>query len=362
MISGAPFHHGDHVCAMYMSAEEQETVAARFIAEGLSVGERCLFAGASTAALARFRDRLRGEGIHAATEEHRRALLLLTKEQAHLVDGCFDSERMLRMLNQAVEDALNDGFAGLRTCGDMSWLLDDAAGASQVVEYEALVTELFKTVRGLAMCQYDRSLLPPEIIDHALATHRTIVMDGAHATNPFAIPPSVAARRAAHPEDVPWKLAELRKRAVRGLAFQIISSDLTLQAQTRAPLVLVVEDHADTRHMVEEYLQFHGIGVVTAENGLAGLAALREHRPCMILLDLSMPVMDGWQFRQEQEKLPDEHLARTPFVVLSALTDAARHAEKLGAADVIPKPIDFDRLVAVVRRHLTTLNLRETPG
>jgi CheY-like chemotaxis protein len=73
--------------------------------------------------------------------------------------------------------------------------------------------------------------------------------------------------------------------------------------------VLVIEDHADTRHMVEEYLRFEGIPTIGAANGLEGLSALRESRPSVILLDLSMPVMDGWRFRQEQQRLQDGGLA-----------------------------------------------------
>jgi CheY-like chemotaxis protein len=113
----------------------------------------------------------------------------------------------------------------------------------------------------------------------------------------------------------------------------------------------VIEDHADTRHMVEEYLTFEGIPTIGAENGLEGLAALREDRPSVILLDLSMPVMDGWRFRHEQQRLPDRDLAGIPVVVLSALHDCERQAQVLGAVDVIPKPIDFDRMLAVVRRY-----------
>ena len=116
-------------------------------------------------------------------------------------------------------------------------------------------------------------------------------------------------------------------------------------------LVLVIEDHDDTRHMVEDYLTWEGVRVVGAENGLTGLAALRQHRPCVVLLDLSMPVMDGWQFRNEQQRLDDAALAGTPVIVLSALPNAAQHAETLRAAGVIPKPIDFDRMINVVRAY-----------
>jgi CheY-like chemotaxis protein len=116
-------------------------------------------------------------------------------------------------------------------------------------------------------------------------------------------------------------------------------------------LVLIVEDHADTRHMMEEYFRFHHIPVISADNGLTGLAALHAHRPCIVLLDLSMPVMDGWRFRQEQQRLLDTALAGTPVVVLSALADAPTHADALGAVGLIPKPIDFDRMIAVVRSY-----------
>lgn len=119
------------------------------------------------------------------------------------------------------------------------------------------------------------------------------------------------------------------------------------------PSVLVVEDHADTRHMVEEYLQLHGFATVGAENGADALGKLREHTPAVILLDLTMPVMDGWQFRQEQQRLT-EAVARVPVVVLSALHDCARHAQALGAIDFLPKPIDLDRLTALVARLCAT--------
>lgn len=162
---------------MYDTPEEQLRVAAHFIAEGLRRGERCLFAGYSEQHLAEFCERLHAEGVDVDKEKNRGALLLRTKEQAHLVDGTFSSERMLTMLNNAVEEALNDGYTGLRTCGDMTWLLDDAPGSAQVTEYEALVTQLFRTVRATAMCQYDSARLPPEVLTSALATH-PIVMQG----------------------------------------------------------------------------------------------------------------------------------------------------------------------------------------
>ena len=178
----ARFRQGDHVCAVYETYEEQLRVAVHFITEGLGCGERCLFAGYSAQHLADFCERLAAGGVDAQRETERGALLLLTKEQAHLIDGSFDSERMLSMLNNAVEQALNDGYAGLRTCRDMTWLLDDPPGSTQVTEYEALVTAMFKSVRAVAMCQYDRARLPPNVLANAYATHPTVMVgdDGRH--------------------------------------------------------------------------------------------------------------------------------------------------------------------------------------
>jgi CheY-like chemotaxis protein len=115
--------------------------------------------------------------------------------------------------------------------------------------------------------------------------------------------------------------------------------------------ILVIEDHEDTRHMVQTALEVHGFSTVGAANGLGGLHALQKYHPCVILLDLSMPVMDGWRFRHEQQLLQDPELAHTPVVVLRALSECHEHGQKMGAAAVIPKPIDIDRMLDVVQQH-----------
>lgn len=189
---------------MYDTEQEQLTTAATYLADGLRRGERVLFVGADRAALQRFRHALHQEGLDAAPLVARGALIELTHPEAHLIDGCFDCERMLTMLNEAVEGALNDGFSGLRCCGDMSWLLADAPGSEQVREYEALLNQFFSSVRASGMCQYPRQLLAAHHLDMALATHSTAVARGQQKFNPFyqhaaqaAIPPQRRGKRLA---------------------------------------------------------------------------------------------------------------------------------------------------------------------
>ena len=66
------------------------------------------------------------------------------------------------------------------------------------------------------------------------------------------------------------------------------------------PTVLIGEDDADTLEMMEYIMGAHGYGTMTATNGKVALERMRERRPCVVLLDLTMPVMDGWEFRRRQ--------------------------------------------------------------
>jgi CheY-like chemotaxis protein len=112
--------------------------------------------------------------------------------------------------------------------------------------------------------------------------------------------------------------------------------------------ILIVEDDSDLREMMEQLLSLEGFNPVTAANGRQALDYLRSSgTPNVILLDLMMPVMDGWEFRREQER--DPAIARVPVVVLSALDE--QRAGNLGADAFLKKPLDFDRLLALVRHY-----------
>ena len=177
------FRQGDHICALYDTEEERVAVAAEYVVDGLRRGERCYYVAESREAIDRLRGALRRAGIDVAETVMRGALIEATHDEAHLKDGRFDSERMLQLLNDAVELAMLDGFTGLRTCGDMSWLLLDAPGSAQVVEYESFLNRFFEGIPAQGMCQYDRRRLPPDLIGHALATHPSAVLKRRYAAN-----------------------------------------------------------------------------------------------------------------------------------------------------------------------------------
>jgi CheY-like chemotaxis protein len=115
--------------------------------------------------------------------------------------------------------------------------------------------------------------------------------------------------------------------------------------QSQCP-VLIVEDDEDLRDMMAQMLTIEGFAATAVANGREALDYLHQAiKPHVILLDLMMPVMDGWEFRRRQQADPD--LAPVPVIVLSAL-DQSR-AAPVDACAFLKKPLDFDRLLELVR-------------
>ena len=126
---------------------------------------------------------------------------------------------------------------------------------------------------------------------------------------------------------------------------------MSVAAAAPAIDVLVIEDDPDIREAILELLADEGIVAQAAEHGAAALALLREGRvPKVILLDLMMPVMDGFTFRREQEK--DSAWARIPVVVMSADGHVDEKKARAGAVAYLRKPVDIHELLRVVRSHL----------
>lgn len=111
--------------------------------------------------------------------------------------------------------------------------------------------------------------------------------------------------------------------------------------------ILVVEDDEDIRESIAEVLDIAGYRTLVAANGREALATLRtKPHPALILLDLTMPIMSGWEFRAAQ--LGDPLLARIPVVLLSAVASPERRVIELRANAFLRKPVSLERLLAVV--------------
>lgn len=113
--------------------------------------------------------------------------------------------------------------------------------------------------------------------------------------------------------------------------------------------ILVVEDDADLRALVVMMLSPLGLDIKTAANGAEALTSIRGSHPDLVLLDMKMPVMDGWRFA---EALRETDAAPPPIVVMTAAESPAQRATEIGADGWLAKPFDVEDLLRCVRRHM----------
>lgn len=121
------------------------------------------------------------------------------------------------------------------------------------------------------------------------------------------------------------------------------------------PLILVVDDYQDAREMYAEYLQFSGFRVAEARNGNEAVEQAFALKPDLILMDLSLPGMDGWEATRQLKS--DERTRHIPVVALTghALAGASEGARKAGCDSFVTKPCLPDDLVVEVRRMLNAV-------
>jgi CheY-like chemotaxis protein len=189
---------------------------------------------------------------------------------------------------------------------------------------------LYRLVSGQVPC-------PVEEVNAKLACHRS------GAVRPLAEICS----------DVPAELSQVVERMLAtdpAERFQIPyeAAAALAAASARRPRVLVVDDEPAMLQVASRVLGAQGYAVSCAENGREALSRLRTgFRPDLILLDLMMPVMDGWEFLREQKQ--DESLASIPVVVISSSDAVALRAAAAGAINCLKKPLHFRELTATLK-------------
>ena len=110
--------------------------------------------------------------------------------------------------------------------------------------------------------------------------------------------------------------------------------------------ILVVEDDPAVLRVVVRALEVEGYAVASARNGAEALTEVESDRPLLILLDMHMPVMDGWRFKQAL----GQRGLDVPIVVMTAAVNAASYADDIQANGYLGKPFDIDELLSVVER------------
>src|SRR5262249_8955980 len=126
------------------------------------------------------------------TSEMKRGALLLSSERGHLKDGRFEARAMIDGRCELIDGSVQDGFEGLGATGDMGWELGADENFGLLVEYEALLEQVFREKPLLGLCQYHRDVIPAKTLRDALITHQTTYIgDTLNRDNLFYMPPDL---------------------------------------------------------------------------------------------------------------------------------------------------------------------------
>jgi hypothetical protein len=193
-------------------AKHLRALAAAII-DNLKHNKRCLCLNSPTM-VAGIRSYLAAAGLDLERELERGALVL-SSDQSHLIDGQFDSGRMLAILDHAVGEALRDGFSGLWATGDMTWEFGNERNFVKLLEYERGLEELFEKHASLSgVCQYHTDTLPIGVVEQGLHIHKGIfVNETLSRINPYFLSHEALAGRPRGSETLLRQMIETVQRS-----------------------------------------------------------------------------------------------------------------------------------------------------
>ena len=177
----------DHQSLIYDGSEDHYAVAIPFIRIGLDRGEKCIYI-ADDGTEAAVRNAMHAQGIDVERAVATESLVLETKDGAFLKHGSFDPEWMPAFWEDATAEAMHQGFSALRATGETEWVLCGAPGLDRWMEYESRLTEVLAGLNCFALCQYNRQILPPELILDVIRTHPTVIYRGVVCRNMYHVP------------------------------------------------------------------------------------------------------------------------------------------------------------------------------
>ncbi|MFY9824025.1 MAG: MEDS domain-containing protein [Thermoanaerobaculia bacterium] len=363
---------GDHLCLIYRSAAEQTAALVSFYKAGFNAGERCLFVGHGVSAR-RLEHALEGTGVAVDEERERGALVLLTRREDWLPAGRFDPGTMMDVLRQAEQQALDDGYSGLRASWNMTWMLEGIPGAAgRLLEYEAHLSRFLPGSRTCALCRYGREQVTADCLQDALHTHPLVVLGHQICHNAYYEPPDMVLGDRQAEDRIDWMVAQLQQSRLSEQKLE----DVTLRlAQKRAALARADRAKEELLSMLAhelrnplgtisnalEVLRLKGEGDETWKRAIEA-AERQVHHQAVLIDDL----LEASRVTRRQIELECEELDLVELV-----NDAVEsYRETLDAADLTlsldlpagPLPMRGDRLrLSQVLSNLLQNALQFTP-
>ncbi len=183
-----PHPAGTHMCLLYADDSERWPVITEYVSSGLANHERVgCFVDVETPE--EFVDQVRGADPADRDQWGPDQLQVSAASDVYCPDGSFDVERMLQTLADGHRDSIASGFAGFRVTGEMTWSRRMGTPSRDLVEYEARINVLVRTVPTTAICQYDSRAFDGATLYDILSVHPMVIVRGQVMSNPYYLEP-----------------------------------------------------------------------------------------------------------------------------------------------------------------------------
>jgi hypothetical protein len=205
-LAGAPLGDCRHVCAFFLTSDDEYHTLLPFLCDGIASGDRDVIIAP--------RDRtdhvgrLRGVGLDVDSLIGRHQLAVLRSEDTYMTDGRFDQEAMLATLPRLLEAGRRHGFGRTRLVAHAEFVLDEHDDALAFAEYEARLNEVLPGYPDLVICTYDLGQIGAAATIDALRTHPMVIIAGVLRRNPFYVKPDEFVRQVRRRRE--WRLAAAR--------------------------------------------------------------------------------------------------------------------------------------------------------
>ncbi|MGR9085668.1 MAG: MEDS domain-containing protein [Gammaproteobacteria bacterium] len=187
-LAGSKLDAHHHVCAFFHSAYEEYSALLPFIKDGLERGEKAFHVVDPNRRDEHLRH-LESIGIETGRLEQNGQLELKNWQEAYLLDGHFDQNRMLVLLQSVLDKARQQGYPLTRLIAHMEWALEDRPGVNDIVEYEARLNYFLHRYPDPVVCVYDLAKFGASAVIDIMRTHPMIIIGGVLQENPFFVPP-----------------------------------------------------------------------------------------------------------------------------------------------------------------------------
>ena len=206
-VPGSDVRHSSHICLPFETEDEKHEGTLTFFHEGLSRGARCVFIGRQEDYDTLGRG-LEGLGICTRRAAARGALQLRAVEGIYFFNGTFDPPRALDRTDELIDEALVEGFTGLRLSAELT-RVPPKADWQKIVWADAMLNDRFARRPVAHLCRYPRSLIPAERVRDLLRTHPVAIVRGESCDNPFYERPEIVLSDDAQTR-LDWQFRQLR--------------------------------------------------------------------------------------------------------------------------------------------------------